>query len=128
MTHRYFIEIMSNCLHPQVLLCSRFFKFTTTLQNCNKPPVRLLANLYKDDLRTVYGQNLNSISKMCDTSITELTPHLIKTEMQYCNVPQAENWRIPLLMELLDIRDEKSNLEGFSKQEVYDMLNFVCAS
>ena len=65
---------------------------------------------------------------MCDISITELTPHLIKTEMQYCNVPQAENWRIPLLMELLDIRDEKSNLEGFSKQEVYDMLNFVCAS
>ena len=54
-----------------------------------------------------------------------LTSQLIKSEMTYIDVPEAERWRISTVMELMDVRDEKMELEGFSTSEVEEMLNFI---
>ena len=82
-THRYLIETISNCSHPRVFLSSRFVKFHKTLIDCGKPVIRTLAILFKNELRTFYGNNFHSISKECDTSIDDLSAYVIKIKIKY---------------------------------------------
>ena len=44
-THRYLIEEISGCLHPKVMLASRYVKFVEQLKSSNKMGIRVLANL-----------------------------------------------------------------------------------
>ena len=53
-THRYFIELISNVPHIKTVLCTRFVQFLTGLSNCHELCLRLLVDLSKHDLRTVY--------------------------------------------------------------------------
>ena len=126
MTHRYLIETISNCLHIQTLLCSRFMKFHLTLQDCNKSAVRLLSSLNQNDLRTVYGRNLHNIGQACNISPCNLTTQIIKSDLKYSVIPDSEKWRASAVQELLDIRGNKIDLPGFSDYEVSTMLDIVC--
>ena len=65
-THRYMIEHISGCLHPQVMLSSRLVTFHKSLVTCNKFPVRFLAKLNEKDFRTVLGRNLQGVLDNCD--------------------------------------------------------------
>ena len=102
-THRYLIETFSKCQHPKVFLYSRFLKYHETLTKCNKPAVRGLANLFKSDLRTVYGNNLHKISVECGSNIDQLSAWTIKDKMTYFKVPEHEKWRQEFIGELLDV-------------------------
>ena len=43
-------------------------------------------------------------------------------------VPKNEEWRIGFLKELLDIRSNDIVLDSFSKDEIDDMIQFVCTT
>ena len=128
LTHRYLIEGISGCVHPKVLLCSRLCTFSRALQDCNKPSIRLLSNLTKYDLSTVYGRNLHNISQATKLEIDSLSAEQIKHEMKYFEVPDEEKWRPAFVDELLKIRKNEMTVEGFSEAEINDMLNIVCIS
>ena len=125
-THRYFIEEMSDSLHPKVMLCSRFVSFHQSLLKCSKFPVRYLARLHESDQRTVFGRTLAHIAHECDHPLPSKT--LVKKKMKYCAVPNSEVWRSSLLTDLLKAKDDISTLPGFSSTEVEEMLKFVCTS
>ena len=63
-THRYLIETVTESLHPQVFLSSRFVKFHRSLLDSNKSSMRTAAKLFYSDQRTVYGRNLCEISRL----------------------------------------------------------------
>lgn len=69
---------MINFPHPKVMICLRFVKFSKTVANCNKLSVRLLANLCKDDQKTVFGRYLLIISSDCNIERNMLTPTLLQ--------------------------------------------------
>ena len=100
-TRTFLIEPLSGCHHPYTLLCSRFLKFHQTNTQCDKPVIRMLAKIYERDLRSVYGNNLRKISKICDMDIENLSTQIIKNNVRYRNLPEDENWRIPILNEML---------------------------
>ena len=127
-THHYLIETISQSLHPKVYLSSRFVKFTHAMQNNSKSIVRVLSNLFKYDNRTVLGQNLNNISRKCQTKINDLTTHHIKSNMKYFEVPEDEKWRISIVHELLMLKNNVMEIEGFTKGEINNMLLQVCSS
>ena len=52
-THRYLIEGVSESVHPKTMLCSRFVNFMEGVSKCTKGSVRYLANLVKNDRRTL---------------------------------------------------------------------------
>ena len=95
------------------------------MTECEKPAIRLLANLFKDDLKTVYGMNLHRISKECDTVIEDLSGYSIKTKMNYFNTPEEEKWRHEILTELLD---ESVEIDGFQNNEISEMINILCTT
>ena len=58
-SHRYWIEVVSDCLHPKVMLCSRYVKVYKSLTSSRKSSVKFLSKLKEQDLRTVLGKTLS---------------------------------------------------------------------
>jgi hypothetical protein len=128
-THRYLIEPLSGCLHPKIMLASRFTSFYKSLVNCPKFCVRYLARLAETDMRTVMGRTLHHLMQQCTVNQLEnLNPGLVKKSMKYSAIPEAEDWRVPLALELKDIRDGKCTLSEFSNSEVEELLAYACIS
>ena len=128
-SHRYILEPVSEALHLKVMLLSRFVSFHGSLIKSSKFPVRFLAKLYEEDLRTNHGKNLDQISRLCGTPIQMLTSKMVKSKLTYYPVPEDEKWRIPFCKELLQLRnDDNFNLPGFSFEEQTELLNYVCIS
>ena len=130
-THRYFVEELSGNLHPKVMICSRFAGLHQSLLQSSKFPVRFLARLVQNDLRTVSGRNLRQVALECgqDLPVQQFpSKNFVKKTMKYCPVPSSEAWRISLLHDLLDVRSKSSTLTGFSAADVEDMIQFICTS
>ena len=110
------------------MLASRFVKFHNALLVSKKPVLRILSNFYKDDLRSIYGTNLTKIASTCSLLIADLNPIIVKQKMVYSQVPKNEAWRIPIIKELLSVRANKSDLNGFTSNEIDNMLVDLCTS
>ena len=102
-THRYWIEIISDSIHPKVMLCSRYVKFHKSLVTSRKTPVRFISKLIEHDLRTVFGRALNSIKSEC-----QIASIVVKKSMKYAGMPLGECWRIGLLEELSEVRKRQA--------------------
>ena len=128
-THRYFIEELSESLHPKVMLCSRYISFQQSLLNCDKFPVKFLASLNQCDQRTLFGRSLRRIASKCGTTVQQIpSKSFVKENMKYFPVPVTESWRPSLLKNLLEIRSNRVTLPGFSSNEVDEMIKFVSIS
>ena len=121
-THRYLIEVISNCIHPKTMLSSRYVKFTESLTTTKKDSVRYLGKLNSDDNRTLLGKTLSRFRKDCDL-YDSLTPSLVKRNMTYFPVPAGDVWRNYILLELLDARLHKINIDYISHDELTVMID-----
>ena len=126
-THRYFIEALSNSSHPKTLLCSRLVKFWQSLKVSKKDSVRYLVNLVYNDRRTLTGRSVTNIAMDCRTERNDLNISAIKN-LSYFQPPPGEQWRIPLVRELIDIRDEEIVVPGVSSEDVHQMIDEVCCN
>ena len=93
---------------------------------CNKPTINMLAKMYEKDLQTVYGNNLSKIAKLCEKEIDELCPMLVKNVIGYRKVPEEEEWRIPIITEMLFARENNVEIEGLSRIDINGIINYVC--
>ena len=69
------------------------------------------------------GQTFSKISKECGVDRSELTPRVIKDKMEYFPVPSQEVWRVGLLHELFS---DNMDIPGFNKDEIDDMVAYLC--
>ena len=127
-THRYLVEVISNCPHPKTLMCSRFVKFTNSLVTSKKNSVRYLGKLNKVDKRTLMGKTLVKIGKDCKLDVDALTSSLVKRKMSYFSVPSEQTWRRDILLELLDARLGKTSIEHLEKDDFTMMINHLCTT
>ena len=129
-THRYLIEEISECLHPQQMLVKRFLKFHETLQKTEKTSIKFLSKLSEKNLRTIYGQNLWNISHSCNEPLNNLTARNVGTKFKYVDVPEKELWRIDVIKNLLELKWNESEIINFDveKKELDDLLEYLCTS
>ena len=90
--------------------------------------MRLLANLNKNDCRTVFGSNLKRIAVLCNEEVELIDSTTVKRKMKYFPLPVNETWRIPLISELLAVKTQTYELAGFTIDEINDMLVYACTS
>ena len=124
-THRYLIEGVSGCVHPKTMLCSRLVKFLEGISSCSKSSVRYLASLVIDDRRTLTGRTLSSIARDCNVIRDSLTSDVART-LVYCAPTPEEQWRVPLLKELVETRCKNMDIPGFGDQQLSLMIKNVC--
>ena len=128
-THRYLIEPVSQCLHPKVMLASRYTTFVKSLTTSKKFTVRFLVRLFQNDLRTVMGQTLRSLVDQCGlTDVEDLSASTVKKNCNFFPMPDAEQWRAPMLRELISSRDGQLVIENFASEEIKDLIDHLCVS
>ena len=125
-THRYWIETVSSCHHPKTLLLARFVKFAGTLTASKKSSVRYLSSLCHGDRRTLLGRTLEKISSECHTELVSLTPNTVKNTLKYFPIPDDQKWRAPLLLELLDAREQNLTIENLTSNDIKYLIDNIC--
>ena len=126
-SHRYFIEEVSECLHPQTMLAKRFLKFHETLQKSKKISVRVLSELSTQNLVTCYGRNLWNIARKCGKDVASSS---LQNHFKFAPVPDVENWKIKVVKEILEVKWNIAEIENVEPdQNVLDeLLEVLCSS
>ena len=96
-----------------------------------KLTIQFLIRIAESDQRTILGRTLNFICVGCGLKpdeIHKLTPHMVKTRMSYMKIPENEKWRIPMIDEILNLRNESAVIPGFTVSELEAMLYNLCTS
>ena len=123
-THKYLITPVSQNSHLKEKLVQRFLKFYQTLKTCDKPHRKYLMKLQESDYRSVFGSNVNSIT--AEASAEDIS-EVLRSDISYAPVPPDEEWRIPLLLELLEIRAGRLD-SPLSSKEVEDIIDIVTST
>ena len=110
------------------MISSRFVKFIQSLVSCSKPSVQYLANISKDENRTLMGRTLSRISREIKIAKAELSSSCVNKSMSYLSVPDDNQWRINIIHELLDTRSSSLSLPNFNPTEIKVMLDYLCTS
>ena len=121
-SHRYLIEPISQTSHLKMQLVKKFIKFSTTLSTCDKPHIRYLQNIQKNDFRSVFGRNCRNI---CAEDGSLEIENVSISNLNYNPVPINEEHRIPLIQELLEIRAGRLETQ-LTKDEIKSMINILC--
>ena len=69
-----------------------------------------------------YGQNLRKIG----THIEGLTPTIVKSRLKFRELPQEEEWRIPILLEILEARRNNVSIDGLRRRDKNEILHYTC--
>jgi hypothetical protein len=83
------------------------------------------------DNRTVLGKTLNSLLDQCGLPVSrleDLCASLVKKKCAYFRVPDTQQWRLPLLQELMKIRAGQLLLGNLDSQETNDIIEYLCIS
>ena len=109
-TFTYLVEgfFASNFQSLRNQIYSRFAGFYRKLLMSPSKEVQLLARLVKSDPRSTTRKNLNMLSEKTSMAEPQLySSERLRVALPAKTVPEAENWRLGLMTNLLIVRDEK---------------------
>ena len=75
----------------------------------------------------MWGKPLDRISNDCKSD-RELLTSVVARNMRYFIPPPEEEWRIPLLLEMLDTRGGRVDIPGIDTKDIDDMIHEVCSN
>ena len=127
-THNYLIEEISDSLHVKTMLWSRFVQFHESLINNKKPLIRLLASLSEDDIKTTHGRNIHKLLNGLECNLNGLSSDFVKQNLYYKGIPVNEQWRIPLLYNLMEVRNKSMELINFLPHEISTLIEDICVN
>ena len=127
-THRYLIESVSRSQDIKISLLKRFMNFTNKLMCSRKTAAKNLFKIIRHDCRSTTGRNLRKIMHYCgNIQISEITSKEI-SEKSYHHTPVPEIWRLDLVKELLEIRNDNCDLHVWKTEEITDCIRFLCTT
>ena len=129
-THTYFVSALARgapSIRTKIL--SRYVKYFQSLLASDCPEVALVANLAGRDRSSTTGINIYKLRKETGlnpwvTSPAEVRSVLMERELE---VPQVEQWRIPLLGKLLQQRHEL-DLSVEDTSQINELIESLCSS
>ena len=127
-THKFFIEPISETEHLKFVLLDRFIKFRDQVMRCAKSLMKLLFNTFQHNSNTAKGKNMRNIMILCNKNdINDLTSSDLDS-LIYKNIPRDEEWKIGIVQELLETKEDPDTLLGFTFEEVDHILHDICVS
>ena len=127
-THIYVIESISGTRHIKLAMQKRFINFLKRITESEKVAMKVLYDTVKLDCQSTLGRNLRRI--MLDyglTSINDITTETIKTK-QYAEIPENESWRVPLVKEIVSIKNGPYEVPNLTANEISEILDFAATS
>ena len=127
-THRHLIEPITGHRHVRLTLVSRFLGFIEQIRRSQKIIPKMLLSQIQCDVRSTTGCNLRKIVLQTDKlSVSDLKKDDISM-LKYHPTPTEEKWKENLVNELIRVRDNTIEVEGFDYEELTDILEHICVS
>ena len=127
-THRYFLEPISHTRHIMKSLYSRYIGFVEKVKSSAKPGMINLLNVVKYDCRSTTGSNLRKIMlKTGKNHVDDIKSKDINA-LPYQEILNGNEWKIGIVEEMIEHGHNLVVIPGFSRNEISDMMNYVCSS
>ena len=91
------------------------------------PCILEMSCLCKHDLRTVLCKNLESIAQDYNVQSRNLNKFCVNQNMKYNHIPLDQEWKLPILHDLLKVKEDNFVLNNFDDNEIATMINFLCS-
>ena len=120
-THRYILSALHQGEHLHSKILKRFVNFYKLVSKSAKSTVKILLRTQRSDLRSTFGRNCENIRNICDVQnikdakVNQLYP-----------VPDGEEWRLPVLKELMKIRDGDLYSQNMQLDELTVRIGYIC--
>ena len=104
-----------------------FLSFISNIKQSQKPVLRQLYSVVKDDVRTTTGSNLRNILLLTSlSSVDDLKPSIVD-QIMYQVISDRDKWRVPLIQEAIDMKNGVVNLpDGWTFDELEEIIDFAC--
>ena len=127
-THRYLLEPVVREIHLKLLLAKLFLGFINQIEKSPKSCMVQLLNNVKYDVRSTTGKNLRMLMFLTQRSNVDEICREDYKKIDYHKINESEQWRISIIEEIIDIKYNQLDVEGFEAEEIEEILNFVCTS
>ena len=127
-THRNLLPVVTQQKQIFSTLISRFLGFVDKVRKSHKIVPKLFFNHIKRDVRSTTGKNLRRI--MLDLGKDDIS-EIRKKEVgniYHNNIKPDKSWRVNILKELLDVRENLVEVDGIEHEEITEIINFICTS
>ena len=103
-------------------------RFLLQIKFSQKKVPGFLLNIIKNYVRSTTGFNLRNIMLLFDKNkIEEIEENDINNYI-YAPVQSDDEWKIQLVYELINVKYEELVLDNLSKEEVDEIIEFLCTS
>ena len=126
-THRYIIEPLSGT-HLQSILIKRFLNFISKIRASKKSILNHILKHIEEDCRSTTGLNLRNILLLSDINRVHSLSPMVAQNIFYHQIEERDLWRIGAINEIIDAMHGGSELPEFDKNELQEMLDFICIS
>ena len=127
-THRYFIEPISEVKHLKFVLIERFLGFIDQIVKSRKAIPKHVLKYVKHDVKSVTGSNLRNILLLTDKNTVEEINSTDIKKLKYHEVAKENDWKIGLLKEIIETKNNQLSISEFSFEELNDILEHLCTS
>ena len=126
-THCYLVEAVSQQDHVKTILSKRFLNFIQSIRCSQKQALKDLLKVVEHDTLSVTGMNLRTILLQTQGhSVQDLRPS--DANIKYRDIPAMEEYRVEFIREIVDIKNSQLEVQGFSTEELDDILQHLCVS
>ena len=134
-THSFLAEEITGGNNARQMVYKRFIKFLSSIANNRRQALVSLLNSVKTTCRSLTGGNLRILLLETDVLVVPgVTRGHVLTDYRVYKTPEGQEWKVPLLVSLLQIRDDTWSVNfdeetgQFSDDEITELINNVCIS
>ena len=125
-THRHLIEPITNQRHVRLTLVSRFLGFIDQIKTSQKIIQKMLLGLIKHDVRSTTGLNLRKILLQTEKLDVDSLCKDDCSSLSYHPTPLEDKWKEAMVNELIEVRGNQIQVEGFETEELETILEHLC--
>ena len=97
-----------------------------SIKNSKKAALQLLAKEASRDVRSITGCNLRNIMLLLRETKVENIKKEDGDTILYSSLDSKEAWKVATIKEIIETRTGKITIEGFTKAEHDEMLEYLC--
>ena len=127
-THRSLIKPITGTSHIKEILVKRFLSFLNQIKNSPKQMPKHILNTIKLDVRSTTGSNLRNILLLTNKSNIDKLELLDFKCVNYHPIKKEDDWKPGIILEITDVKFNQLEVDGFSFEELEEILDYVCTS
>ena len=103
-------------------------KFCNIISHHDKSFIKILFHKLKRNVNSLIGNNLRHIMLEINMNTIDQIDSKLINNLVYFDIPTGEEYRVTLLKELIDVKNNLFFIPGFSFVEIDFMINHVCTT